>query len=99
MTKGLFNFSKTILDRLNNPQNVGGILNPDGVGYVSNPSHGIDLELYIKINNSIINDAKFKAFGCASTIATISMARGILEGKSIGQALAMSDNECSICYL
>ena len=95
MAKGLFNFSKKILERFSNPQNVGRIVNPDGIGYVSDPSHGIDLELYIKINNSLITEAKFKAFGCAATIATISMVSEMLEGKSIDQALAISEDEIS----
>jgi nitrogen fixation NifU-like protein len=96
MVKGIFKFSKIILEHFTDPRNVGGIVNPDGVGHVTDPSHGIDLELYIKINDSIITDAKFKAFGCAATIATISMVSEMLEGKSIDQALAISENEISM---
>jgi len=95
MANKLIKFSKNILDRFSNPQNAGVIVNPDGVGHISDPSHGIDLELYIKIQNSIITDAKFKAFGCSATIATISMVSQMLEGKNIDEALAISEDEIS----
>ncbi|MCJ7769356.1 MAG: iron-sulfur cluster assembly scaffold protein [Dehalococcoidales bacterium] len=93
MGKGLFSLSKKVMDRLSNPRNVGVIENPDGVGYVGDPSLGIDLELYIKVKDNIITDAKFKAFGCAATIATVSMVSEMLVGKSIEQALGISDKE------
>jgi len=95
MGNGLFSFSKKVMERFSNPINAGKIENPDGVGYVSDPSHGIDLEIYIKVKDDIITDARFKAFGCAATIATISMVSEMLEGKSLEQALAISDNEIS----
>jgi nitrogen fixation NifU-like protein len=53
MVKGIFSFNKTIMDRFNNPKNVGKIENPGGVGYVGDPSHGIDLELYIEVTENI----------------------------------------------
>ena len=93
MGKGLFSLSKKVMDRLSNTRNVGVIENPDGVGYVGDPSLGIDLELYIKVKENIITDAKFKAFGCAATIATVSMVSEMLEGKSTEQALSISDKE------
>jgi nitrogen fixation NifU-like protein len=93
MGKGWFTLNKKVIDRFSNPQNVGIIENPDGIGYVGDPSWGIDLELYIKVKNDIITDAKFKAFGCAATIATISMVSEMLEGKSTEQALGISGEE------
>jgi len=93
MGKGSFSLSKKVMDRFSNPKNVGIIENPDGIGYVGDPSWGIDLELYIKVKDNIITDAKFKAFGCAATIATISMVSEMLEGKSTEQALGISDEE------
>jgi len=72
---------------------VGVIRNPDGVGYFGDPSYGIDLELYIKVRDNTITDAGFKAFGCAVAIATVSMASKMLEGRSIEQALDISDKE------
>ena len=93
MSKGWFAFGKRVVDRLSDLQNVGTIENPEGIGYVGDPSLGIDLELYIKVEDGIISDAKFKAFGCAATIATISMVSEMLEGRSIEQALGISDKE------
>ncbi len=81
------------MERLRNPRNVGVIENPDGFGHLGDPSYGINLELYIMVKGSTITDAKFKAFGCATTIATVSMVSEMLEGKSIKQALDISDKE------
>jgi nitrogen fixation NifU-like protein len=91
--KGLFFLSKKVMDRLRNPRNVGVINNPDGFGHLGDPSYGFDLELYIKVNDNTITDAKFKAFGCATTIATVSLFSEMLEGRSILQALDFSDKE------
>jgi len=91
--KGLFFLSKKAMERFSNPKNVGVIENPDGVGYFGDPSYSFDLELYIKVKDNTITDAKFKAFGCAATIATASMVSEMLEGKSIEQALDISDKE------
>jgi len=91
--KGLFFLSKKVMDHFSNPRNVGVIENPDGVGYFGAPSYGIVLELYIKVKDNTITDAKFKAFGCATTIATVSMVSEMLKGKSIEQALHISDKE------
>ncbi len=91
--KGLVFLSKKVMDHFSNPRNVGVIENPDGVGYFGDPSYGIDLELYIKVKDNTITDARFRAFGCATTIATVSMVSEMLEGKSIEQALDISDNE------
>jgi nitrogen fixation NifU-like protein len=91
--KGLFFLSKKAMERLRNPRNVGVIENPDGFGHLGDPSYGIDLELYIKVKDNTITDAKFKAFGCATTIATVSIVSEMLEGRSIEQALDISGNE------
>jgi len=91
--KGLFFLSKKVMDHFGNPRNVGVIENPDGVGYIGDPSYGFDLELYIKVKDNTITDAKFKAFGCATTIATVSMVSEMLEGRSIEQALDISGEE------
>ncbi len=91
--KGLFFLSRKAMERLRNPRNVGIIENPDGVGYLGDSSYGFDLELYIKVKDNTITDARFKAFGCAATIATVSMVSEMLEGKSIEQALDISDKE------
>ena len=85
--------SKKVVDNFSNPKNVGEIKNPDGIGHTGDPSWGIDLELYIRVENNTIIDTKFKAFGCAVTIATSSMISEMLKGKSIEQALSISDQE------
>ena len=91
--KGLHFLSKKVMDRFSNPRNVGVIEDPDGVGHVGDPSHGFDVELYLKVRDNAITDARFRAFGCATTIATVSMVSEMLEGRSIGRALDISDRE------
>jgi nitrogen fixation NifU-like protein len=91
--KGLFFLSKKAMERFRNPKNVGVIESPDGVGHSGDPSNGFYLELHIKVKGNTITDAKFKAFGCAAAIATASMVSEMLEGKSIEQALDISDKE------
>jgi len=66
-------YSKKVIEYFKNPRNVGEIENPDGIGYVGDPSWGIEMELYIKVKDSIIVDAKFKTFGCGAAIAASSM--------------------------
>lgn len=88
-------FNNKVIDHFRRPRNVGEITSPDGVGHVGDPSRGIDIELYIKVEDSTIIDAKFKAFGCAATIATTSMISQMLKGKRIQQALMISDDEIS----
>ena len=84
-------YSKKVIEYFKNPRNVGEIENHDGIGYVGDPSWGIEMELYIKVNDSIIVDAKFKTFGCGVTIAVSSMVTEILKGKSIKNALNISN--------
>ena len=91
--KGLFLLSKKAMERLRNPRNVGVIEDPDGFGHLGDPAYGFDLELYIMVKDDTITAARFKAFGCAATIATVSMVSEMLEGRSIEQALDISDNE------
>jgi len=80
-----------VIEYFKNPRNVGEIENPDGIGYVGDPSWGIEMELYIKVKDSIIVDAKFKTFGCGAAIAASSMVTEILKGKSIKDALNISN--------
>jgi len=91
--KGVLFLSKRVMDHFRSPRNVGVIENPDGFGYFGDSSDGIDLELYIKVKYNTITDAKFKAFGCATTIATVSMVSEMLKGKTIEQALDISGEE------
>ncbi len=64
---------------------------PDGIGHVGNPVCGDIMELYIKVDQGVITDAKFKTFGCGAAIATSSMVTEMVKGKSIKEALAISN--------
>jgi len=84
-------YSEKVMEHFRNPRNVGAIKNPDGVGHVGNPVCGDIMELYIKVENNIIVDAKFKTFGCGAAIATSSMVTELVKGKSVDEALAISN--------
>ena len=85
------NYSEKVMDHFRNPRNVGEIENPDGVGRVGNPVCGDIMELYIKVHNNIIIDAKFKTFGCGAAIATSSMVTELIKSKSIDEAEKISN--------
>jgi nitrogen fixation NifU-like protein len=84
-------YSQKVMEHFMNPKNVGQIENPDGVGHVGNPICGDIMELYIKVKDNIIIDAKFKTFGCGAAIATSSMVTELVKGKTIEQALEISN--------
>jgi len=84
-------YSQKVMEHFMHPRNVGEIENPDGVGHVGNPICGDIMELYIKIKDNIIVDAKFKTFGCGAAIATSSMVTELVKGKTIEQALKISN--------
>ncbi len=84
-------YTDTVMDHFLHPRNVGEIPDPSGVGNVGNPVCGDVMRMYIKIENDIIVDAKFKTFGCGAAIATSSMATEMVKGKSINEALAVSN--------
>jgi len=84
-------YSKKVMDHFKNPRNVGEIENPDGVGHVGNPVCGDIMELYIKVEDEIIVDAKFKTFGCGAAIATSSIVTELVKGKNIKEALKISN--------
>tara|TARA_B100000315_G_scaffold246770_1_gene274502 strand:- start:759 stop:1139 length:381 start_codon:yes stop_codon:yes gene_type:complete len=79
------------MEHFKNPRNVGDMESPDGIGHVGNPACGDIMELYLKINDSTIVDAKFKTFGCGAAIATSSMVTEMVKGKSINEALEISN--------
>ncbi len=85
-------YSEKVMEHFKNPRNVGEIENPDGIGHVGNPVCGDIMELYIKVSHNIITDAKFKTFGCGAAIATSSMVTEMVKGKSISEALAISND-------
>ena len=84
-------YGEKVMDHFKNPRNVGEIEEPDGIGHVGNPICGDVMELYIKVRDDIIVDAKFKTFGCGAAIATSSMVTELVKGKSIKEALAISN--------
>ena len=84
-------YSDKVMDHFRNPRNVGEIENPDGVGRVGNPVCGDVMELYLRIKDDVIVDARFKTFGCGAAIATSSMATELVKGKRIEEALEISN--------
>ena len=84
-------YSEKVMDHFRNPRNVGVMENPSGVGKVGNPVCGDVMELSIKVENDIITDAKFRTFGCGAAIATSSMVTELVKGKSLEEALKISN--------
>ena len=84
-------YSAKVMDHFNNPRNVGEMDSPDGTGHVGNPVCGDIMELYIKVKDNIIIDVKFKTFGCGAAIATSSMVTEMVKGKSLKEALKISN--------
>src|SRR4030042_577501 len=84
-------YSEKVMDHFANPRNVGEIENPDGVGKVGNPVCGDIMELYIKVQEGVITDAKFKTFGCGAAIATSSMVTELVKNKTVEDALKISN--------
>ena len=84
-------YSEKVMEHFRNPLNVGDMDNPDGTGHVGNPVCGDIMELYIRVNNGVIADAKFKTFGCGAAIATSSMVTEMVKGKTIEQAREISN--------
>ena len=84
-------YSEKVMDHFMNPRNVGGIENADGVGEIGNAKCGDIMKIYLKIENDIIEDVKFETFGCGSAIASSSMATEMIMGKSIHEALELTN--------
>ena len=84
-------YSDKVLDHFSNPRNVGEIPDADGVGTVGNAKCGDIMRMYLKVENGIIQDVKFKTFGCGAAIATSSMATEMVKGKSLKEALALTN--------
>ena len=84
-------YSEKVMDHFMHPRNVGVIENADGVGQVGNAKCGDIMKIYLKIENETIVDAKFETFGCGSAIASSSMATEMIIGKSIHEALELTN--------
>lgn len=84
-------YSEKVMEHFMHPRNVGVIENADGVGEVGNAKCGDIMKIYLKVNNNIIDDVKFETFGCGSAIASSSMATEMIKGKSVDEALSLSN--------
>lgn len=84
-------YSEKVMDHFRNPRNVGEIENADGIGEVGNAKCGDIMKVYLKVENDIIVDVKFKTFGCGSAIAASSMATEMIMGKPISEALTLTN--------
>ena len=84
-------YSEKVMDHFTNPRNVGEIENADGIGEIGNAKCGDIMKMYLKVEDDVIVDVKFKTFGCGSAIATSSMATEMIKGKTIQEALTLSN--------
>ena len=84
-------YSEKVMDHLMHPRNVGIIEDADGIGEVGNAKCGDIMKIYLKIENDIIVDVKFETFGCGSAIASSSMATEMIKGKSINDAMSLTN--------
>ncbi len=85
-------YSEKVMDHFMNPRNVGEIENADGVGTVGNAKCGDIMKMYLKIENDVIVDCKFKTFGCGAAIATSSMATELIKGHTVDEALKLTNS-------
>ncbi|MDO8635723.1 MAG: Fe-S cluster assembly scaffold protein NifU [Dehalococcoidia bacterium] len=84
-------YSDMVMDHFKNPRNIGSITDADGVGSEGNPVCGDIMKIYIKVKDGRIEDAKFQTFGCGAAIATSSMVTEMVKGKTIEEALVISN--------
>ena len=85
-------YTEKVMDHFQNPRNVGEIVDANGVGEVGNAKCGDIMKIYLKVENNIIQDVKFKTFGCGSAIESSSMATELIKGKTIDEAWCISKN-------
>jgi nitrogen fixation protein NifU and related proteins len=84
-------YNDLVLDHLSNPRNVGKIDDADGIGSIGNPVDGDNITIYIKVVGDVLADVKFKTFGCGAAIAASSMVTVMAKGKSLSEALNISN--------
>ena len=84
-------YSDKVMDHFTNPRNVGAIEDANGVGEVGNASCGDIMKIFLKVENDVIKDIKFKTFGCGAAIATSSMVTEMAIGKTIDEALILTN--------
>ena len=86
-------YNDTVMENFLHPKNVGELENPDGTGVYGSPVCGDMMQIQIKVDNDIITDAKFKTFGCGSSIASSSMATSMILGKTVEEALELTNKQ------
>ena len=91
-------YSEKVMDHFTNPRNVGEIADANAVGEVGNPTCGDIMRIYMKIENNVITDVKFKTFGCGAAVATSSMATEMVKGKTVSEALALTNTAVAQGY-
>ncbi|MCI8611236.1 MAG: Fe-S cluster assembly scaffold protein NifU [Clostridiales bacterium] len=84
-------YSEKVMDHFQNPRNVGKMEDADGIGEVGNAKCGDIMKIYLKIKDDVIEDVKFNTFGCASAIATSSIATELIKGKPLKDALSLTN--------
>ena len=84
-------YSEKVMEHFANPRNVGELPDANGVGEVGNPKCGDIMRMYIKVEDNVIRDVSFKTFGCGAAIATSSMATELIKGKTIDEALKLTN--------
>jgi nitrogen fixation NifU-like protein len=87
----MMDYSDKVMEHFSNPRNVGEIDAPDGLGEAGNPKCGDIMKIYLKVKDNVIEDVKFKTFGCASAIASSSMATELIKGKTVDEAWELTN--------
>ncbi|CDC60216.1 fe-S iron-sulfur cluster assembly protein NifU family [Clostridium sp. CAG:448] len=86
-------YTETVMDHFTHPRNVGEIPDADGIGEIGNAKCGDIMKMYLKIKDNVITDVKFETFGCGSAIASSSIATEMIKGKTIEEALAVTNKQ------
>ncbi|AER66253.1 FeS cluster assembly scaffold protein NifU [Thermovirga lienii DSM 17291] len=86
-------YSEKVMELFMHPKNAGKIEDADGIGQVGNPQCGDIMKIYIKVENDVITDIKFETFGCASAIASSSMVTEMVKGKTLDEALKITNKD------
>jgi nitrogen fixation NifU-like protein len=84
-------YTEKVMDHFMNPRNVGVIENPDGYGKIGSPSCGDMMEIFLRVENEVITDVKFRTFGCASAIASSSVTTEMILNKTVEEALEVTN--------